>query len=153
MIKETYQKLQKEHPLLPDFDKLNNEFEISTIENEEFLLREIMRAMAERLEQSVQILERLISPDPNSFTDLHECRSFTAGEKKQLIDTFRNLMKHFRLLLETELALEPKKDAEAIRAVFDMWQKERKQIAPAIKKIKESWEKQVEPKEVLEYLG
>ena len=153
MIKDTYQQLQKEHPLLPDYDKINNEFEIATIENEEFLMREILRAMAERLEQSIQTLEPLISPDPNSFTDLHECRSFTSGEKKQLIDCFRTLMKHYRLLLETELILEPKKDAETIKAVFDMWHKERKQIAPFIKKIKDSWEKQVEPKEDLEYLG
>ena len=48
-IKEEYEKLKEKHNL-PDFKEINNEFEITTIEKEEFLLREIRRKIYEKIE-------------------------------------------------------------------------------------------------------
>jgi len=62
-------------------------------------------------------------------------------------------MQTFRLLLETALQHEDKADVEAIKKTYDEWQTSRKQIAPYIKKMREHWQKHIEPKEVLEYLG
>ena len=45
-IKKRYEELVKKYKL-PSFTSLNNEFEISTIEHEEFLLREIRRKIDE----------------------------------------------------------------------------------------------------------
>ncbi len=153
MAKEAYEKLKKEFGILPDYDKINKEFEISTIEKTDFLLREIKRKIAQRIEPVMDLLERTINPDPNSFSDLCECRCFTNGEKRQIIDVFRHLMEQYRSLLETDLIGEDKLDAETIRKIYDIWLQEKKQVLPFLKKIRECWQKHVEPKELLEYLG
>ena len=153
MVKEAYDVLRKEFPLLPDFAKLDHEFEVSTLESDAFLLRNVKRKMGERLEPVLEFLERAINPDPSNFTDLHECRCFTGGEKQQIIDIFRILMQQYRLLLETDLLVDDSADVEAIKKFFDVWVRERKQIVPFVKKIRGCWEGRVEPKEILEYLG
>jgi hypothetical protein len=153
MIKEAYEKLKKEHPVLPEFDKMNKEFEIELLESDKFLLRHIKRKISEKMEPVLDLLEHSINPDPNSFSDMYECRCFTNGEKKQVIDIFRHLMENYRSLLETDLMGEDKKDAETIRKIYDIWQQDKKQLLPLLKKIRECWQKHVEPKEILEYLG
>ena len=153
MVKEEYEKLKKEYPILPEYNKLNHEFEISTIENTDFLLREIKRKIGEKFEPLLDLLEHIITPDTNSFSDMYECRCYTNGEKKIVIDIFRHLMEQYRSLLETDLIADDKVDAETIRKLYDIWLQEKKQILPYLKKIRECWQKHVEIKEVLEYLG
>ena len=153
MVKEAYEKLRKEHPVLPEFNRINKEFEIARIESDKFLLKDIKKKIAERMEPVLDIMERNINPDPNRFSDMFECRGFTNGEKRQLMDVFRHLMDEYRALLETDLIGEDKADAELIAKIYSSWLHDKKQILPFIKKIRESWQKHVEPKEVLEYLG
>ena len=153
MIKEAYDKLKKEHPILPEFDKINKEFQLSTIEQEDFLLNEIKQKIADTIEPVIQVIERIIQPDPNMLSDMYESTCFTKGEKNLLFDIYRKLMQTFRLLLETELQHEDKTDVETIKKSYDEWQTTRKQIVPYIKKMREHWQKHVEPKEILEYLG
>jgi hypothetical protein len=153
MIKEAYDKLRKEHPILPEFDKINREFQLSTIEKEDFLLSGIKEKIADTIEPVIQVIERIVQPDPNMLSDMYESTCFTKGEKNLLFDIYRKLMQTFRLLLETDLQKEDKADAETIKKTYDEWQGIRKQIAPYIKKMREHWQKHVEPKEILEYLG
>ncbi len=153
MIKEAYNQIKKEHPILPDFEKINKEFELSTIETPEFILRNVKRKIAEKLEPLIEVLEHIINPDPNSLVDMYECKCFTNGEKKQIIDVFRHMMEQYRILMETDILCEDKTDAETIKRFFDVWMQEKKILLPMLKKIHESWQKQVEPKEILEYLG
>ncbi len=153
MIKDAYDKLKKEHPILPDFDKINKEFQLSTMESEDFLLSGIKERIADTIEPVIQVIERIIQPDPNMLTDMYESTCFTKGEKNQLFDIYRTLMQTFRLLLETDLQKEDKTDAEVIKKTYEEWQTVRKQIAPYVKKMREHWQKHFEPKEILEYLG
>ena len=153
MIQETYEHLRKEHPVLPEFDKINKEFELLLIENEAFLLRATKRKIAEKLETCLHVMEHAFSPDPGSFTDMYECRSITHGEKKQLLEILKQFMEHYRLLLETDILVEDKTDAETIRKVYDMWMTQKKQLLPFVKKIRESWTKNIPPDEIQEYLG
>ena len=153
MIKEAYDKLKKEHPILPEFDKINKEFELELLESDKFLLRHIKRKIAERMEPVLDLLENSLNPDPNSLTAMYECRCFTNGEKKQIIEVFRHLMEQYRSLLETDLIGEDKTDAETIRKIYDIWHQDKKIILPLLKKLRECWQKHVEPKEILEYLG
>ncbi len=153
MIKEAYEKLKKEHPILPEFDKINKEFELELIESDKFLLRHIKRKIAEKMEPVLDLLENSINPDPNSLTAMYECRCFTNGEKKQIIDVFRHLMEQYRSLLETDLMGDDELDAQTIRKIYDIWHQDKKIILPLLKKLRECWQKHVEPKEILEYLG
>ncbi|RJQ21876.1 hypothetical protein C4580_01795 [Candidatus Woesearchaeota archaeon] len=153
MDEHSYKELQKKHTLLPEWADINREFEICTIDTEHFPLRMILRKMAERIEPVLEILERAITPDPNRFTDMYECRCISNGDKKQLLDVFRHLMEHHRLLLEADLTCEEKTELETIRKVHDLWLSEKKHVIGFVKKLRACWQKHVEPKELLDYLG
>ena len=153
MNKDSYETLKKKHPQLPQFEQINSEFEILTIEKEEFLLREIKRKIGEKIEPVLELLERLIVPDGNSFTDLHECQCYTKQEKKQILDVFRKLMQQHRMLLHSDLILEDENDALLISKITEDWKTARKEIAPLIKKLSECWERTVEPSQIVEYFG
>jgi len=87
MIKEAYDKLKKDHPILPEFDKINKEFQLSTIENEDFLLSEIKGKIADTIEPVIQVIERVIQPDPNMLSDMYES-TCSQKEKKTTSSTF-----------------------------------------------------------------
>jgi len=153
MVKKAYEAFKEKYPVLPAFKDLDKHFEISDVETETFLLRKIKRKMGEKLEPVLETLERCINPDPNSFSDMYECRCFTNSEKNDIIVVFRHLMEQYRSLLETDLIVDDKVDAETISTIYKVWLNEVKILIPAFKKIRECWRKHVEPKKILEYLG
>lgn len=152
-MKEAFEKARKSYPVLPEYDALNHEFELFVIDHPDFILRQVKRRMAEKLDTFASLLESLISPDPGSLTQMYECRVFTNGEKKLMVELYRHIMSNYRLLLETDLIADDKTDAETIRKVFDMWYADKAQLLPFVKKVRDSWQKHVEPREFLEYLG
>ena len=103
MIKSAYELCRKEYPILPDFDRMDKEFELSLIESDKFVLRAIKRKIAEKFEIVLHVFEHVLSPDTSSFTEIHECKALTNGEKKQVIEVIRKLMEHYRLLLYSDL--------------------------------------------------
>lgn len=153
MVKTAYEALKKKYPVLPAFKDLDKHFEISDIEKDTFLLRKIKRNIGEKLEPVLELLEHCINPDPNSFSDMYECSCFSNSDKKQVVEVFRHLMEQYRSLLETDLMVDDKVDAETIAKIYGVWQEDTKIIIPFFKKIRECWQKHVEPKEILEYLG
>ncbi len=153
MVKKEYEELRKEHPILPSFESIDTEFEISSIEKTEFLLRKVKRKIAERLEPILDFLERSLMPDPNSLTDAYEFNCFTDGEKEEIFQMFRQLMDNYRLILETDLEGDDKKDVETIKKLYDLWKQNKGKIIGVVKKARQCWKKDVEVKEVLGYLG
>lgn len=152
-MEKAYELLKKEHGILPEFEHIDKEFEISTIDDSKFLLRKIKKKMADRIVPVLDILEQILSPDASSFTDLYEFKCFTDGEKKQAFELFQTLMQQYRLLLETDILGDDEKDVQAIRSFYDKWKQQKKTAAGFVKKIRQCWEKDIEAKEILEYLG
>jgi len=104
-MKEAYKQLKKDSDL-PDFDVLNKEFEIITIEPEGFLLREIKRRINEKLSSACDLLTALIQPESTSLVDLYECRCFDEAEKNKIFALFSNVMYLKRKINESELLLD-----------------------------------------------
>ncbi|MBW3004393.1 hypothetical protein KY310_00995 [Candidatus Woesearchaeota archaeon] len=152
-MKEIYDKLKKEFDL-PDFDVLNNEFEIITIEPDGFFLREIKRKINERLSSACELLTKLIQPETTSLVDLYEYRCFDDSEKKKIFALFCNVMYLKRKINESELLLDDKVDAAIIKQAAETWPKLRKQMIPFVKELEVCWEKTPESDtELKEYLG
>ena len=154
MVKKEYELLKKKYAL-PDFDVLDKEFEISTIEVDGgFLLREIKRKIQDRLMHACEILTKLIQPETTSLSDLYEYRCFDDAAKKKIFEVFTKIMYLRRKIQETELILEATEDAKIIKEAADTWPKIRTQIIPFIKELEVCWEKMPESdKELKEYLG
>ena len=78
MAKETekqYNELRKKLKL-PDFREIDFEFEISDLEETNFLLRATVRKMAEKLDFCSTMLEELLQPEPSNLYAMHETAFF-----------------------------------------------------------------------------
>ena len=152
ITKEIYEKLRKKHSL-PDYETLNNEVEISSIEQEEFLIRAIRRKIIEKTGELRDMLESILQPGAESFADLHECRFFDDNDKKKIIEIYKKLMIFNRFSSEAELVADDKKDAEFINEFFKEWGKLKKSVLPFLEMAKKCWEEETEIEEKLEYMG
>jgi len=137
-IKKKYDGLKEKYSL-PDFDELNNEFEISTIEHEDFLLRQIRKKIADKINVMGEFLECLLSPD-TAMANLYEYKAFDDNERKKIFELYKRLKVLEKLALELSLNHDDEKDAEFIKDVFSSWNKMRSEITSFIKKIKNFWE-------------
>lgn len=153
MVKEEYYKLKKKYSFLPNFTELNNEFEITTIENTDFLLREIRRKMGEKFSIFMDRLARTLQPETISISEFYEFRCFTTDEKTELFALFKELRFQYRHFMNLDLMINDKKEAEAIRDALKFWQSFRKKLLPFFETLEQCWKKEYEEKEILEYLG
>jgi len=153
MVKKEYSEIKKKFPKLPDFSKLDDEFEVSDIEKSKFLLRQVKRKIGEKLENVIKLLEQILQPDPGSFADLYECSCFDAKTKKEILALYSRIMLLYRTIMESDLLNDEKKDAEVISDAFSAWPKLRVESAGYVEKLKACWKKPEEVKDVLEYLG
>ena len=111
-IKAEYEKLRKKHNSLPDYNKLNDEFEIANIDYPNFLLREIRHKMCDKIVDFAKIFEELITAE--SFVNMHELKAFVSDDKKKIFDLFRELMKINRGSLLLRLTEDDKANAKFI---------------------------------------
>ena len=151
-MKEHYDKLKKRYKL-PDYEKLDFDFEISTIENPQvFLLRNIRRKMMEKVEYFTKFLEDLLQAEP-SLPTLYECRFFSDAEKIKIFDLYKNLMRINREA--TMLAIDDgeQEDADFIRKTSEEWPSIRENLRKIAAKARQGWIKEPASKEDLGYLG
>ena len=100
-IRKKYDELKEKYSL-PDFDELNNEFELSTIEHEEFLLRQIKKKIDDKINAMCEFLEDLLSPD-NSIANIYEYKAFDDDERKKVFEFYKRLKVLEKLSLELSL--------------------------------------------------
>src|SRR3989344_2810816 len=93
-IKAAYAKLAKKYKL-PDYEALNQEFEIETLEDTDFLLRNVRTKISEKMEFCIKLLTSILQPEQN-ITDLQECKMFSDEQKKKIYLLYKNLMVQMR---------------------------------------------------------
>ena len=150
-VKERFNELKKKHAL-PDFDGLNNEFEVSGIENKDFLLREIRRKMDERVEAFLKMLNTVLQPETN-IAELHECREFSEKDKEDIYRLFKRLMLMHDSSLLAGISCSEEEDARFISDTFKEWSKIKGQMKDILSKMRDAWKNDTNIKEELGYLG
>lgn len=150
-IEEQYDKFKKYG--LPSFKDLNNEFEIASIENENFLLREIISKVVDRTEFFSRLFEDLLQPDPSLLRSMQEAKIFNEEERKSIYAIYKKLMVINRKSVEVSLNRNEKEEANFINKTFDEWKELKTSISQIVDKIKDSWKKETYSKEKLSYLG
>lgn len=151
MINKKYEALKKKYNL-PSFEILDNEFEISLIEDDFFSLREIRRRVLEKIEFYIKILEDLLQTDIRVST-LYEIKSFDDSEMEYVFKIYQKLMKIMRESALLNLNNDEKKNADFIINVFKEWNEIKKELSKILEKLKCSWEKEEDKKEILGYFG
>ncbi|MBI2136480.1 hypothetical protein HYU06_05395 [Candidatus Woesearchaeota archaeon] len=150
-IKPIYEKLRKKHTVLPDYQKLNNEFEISNIDYPNFLLREIRHKICDKIVDFAKIFEELITAE--SFVNMHELKAFFSDDKKKIFDLFRELMKINRESLLLRLTEDDRTNAKFIEDALQRWLQLKKEILPVLQRLESAWDNDIDITQKLTYFG
>ncbi|MBU1030449.1 MAG: hypothetical protein ABIC91_03770 [Nanoarchaeota archaeon] len=150
-IDNEYKKIATKYAL-PSLLELDKEFHIGNIDNQTFILREIVKKLIEKIESYGKLLEELINPE-GSLTSMHEANFFDEEDKKLAMINYKKLLFYHRLELELDLYYEEEKFASFIKTFYEEWQKMKKDLVKIISKMKESWKKDLKNKVELGYFG
>lgn len=152
-LKKEYTSLAQKYGL-PSFEELDDNFEISIIEDSRFLLRKIMGNIEEKLELFIKILTSVIQPEQN-IADLSECRAFDEEQKKEIFEIYKKLMKFKRVMDSLCVSSTEKEEAECISSFYAEWNREKglkTELKNTINKLEKSWESSIEVPEETGYL-
>ena len=149
---EKYRELSKKHTL-PPFEEINNEFEVSLIEHDAFLLRSIIQRIIERMDFFSVLMESILQPDTGNLYSMHECKFFDDRQKEKVLEIYNRLMFLNRSAVELSLEKKEDKEAEFISTFMGEWKDIKKELAPIVQVMKGSWKNNILVKEELEYLG
>lgn len=149
-MKKEYEKLQKKYNL-PKFEELDKEFQISSIEPKNFLLKEIAKKVNDKFEFFAQLFEEVLNPE--SLISLHESNAFTELEKKEALRIFRKLQHSIRKHLLIELEFDEHKAAQQIKDSYKVFGELKEPTKKLILRMIEYWNKDKQTKFELNYFG
>ena len=151
-IEKQYNELRKKHKL-PEFKEIDFEFEISDLEETNFLLRAIIRKIAEKLDFYSTMLEEVLQPDTSNLYAMHETRYLDENEKKQMYELYTKLMNFNRHSIEVSLEHDEKEKVDFVNNIFNEWKNLKQELLKFVKKMRASWKTEADIKEDLGYLG
>jgi hypothetical protein len=140
-LKQNYKNIQKIHNL-PDFEKLNAEFSIEKIaENEtDFLVREIARIVAEKFSNYLRFVELVLNPSNSPMFIFSILKTMGESEKKKFSELYKELAKIELNLIELDVDFSEKKEADFINNAYKKWMIMKKDLLEIIEKIKSNWD-------------
>ena len=146
-VKKNYEKFQNKYNL-PSFDKLNEDFQIEKIaENEtDYLLREVKKVMADKFYNYLRFTETLLNPVNAPIFVFSIIKSIDAGKKKKLNEIYKKLAKNEIRIIEIDLIYSEKKEAEFIKESYELWQEIKEELMDIIKNVKSNWDNKLEGK-------
>ena len=151
-MEEQYSKLKNKYNL-PNFQDLDKEFGISSIENDKFLLRETINKIMERVDFFSELLECSLQPDTSSLRSMNESKFFEDKERRIFYILYKKLMVISRESTEVSLKRYEKEEANFINKTFNEWKELKTDLLKFVEKVKDSWKKETNIKEDLGYLG
>ena len=143
-LKSEYLKLKNRFSDLPEFEDINNEFEIISIDKIDFLSRKIRRIITDKIIALCKILENIIYPNLQNNISNYETSFFTEEEREKVVILHKNLMTFERWSLNLDvLALSEEKDIEYILEVNKEINNLKKEISEVVLKMKNSWKEEL----------
>jgi hypothetical protein len=151
-IQTIYTALQKTYQL-PDFESLNADFDIDTIDPEsKHFVKEITKKIFERLDLFKKILETTLQPDV-SILSMQEAEYLTDADHEVVADILRRLMHLDRTLLIGELQNSNELYVDFINAAAAEWPKIKAELTPIFKHMQLGWSTRTKIKQFQHYLG
>ena len=140
-LKEDYKKIQSIYNL-PDFEKLNSEFSIEKIaENEtDFLVREIARVIAEKFSNYLRFVELVLNPANSPMFIFSIIKTMGENEKKKFSEIYKELARIELSLIELDVDFSEKKEADFINSSYKKWMILKKDFLGVIESIKSNWD-------------
>ncbi len=144
-VKKSYEPIKEKYGL-PSFEKLNADFHIEKIADNEtdFVLREIRVCITEKFLNYLRFIESLINPSNTPMFVFAMIKSLEIKDKERLIDLYKKISKLEVELIELDLGYSEQKEAEAIKKYCEMWEEIKVKFSEVIEVIKTNWDNKVE---------
>jgi len=137
---------------LPNYKELNFEFEISSIEDSDFLLRDIRKKIIEKIESFIKLFEDIIHPE-TSLSSMYECKILDDKTKDEIIKLYKELMLLKRKSDLISINNNEKELADFINYSFEKWKSIKPKLLKILNLLLLAWKKDIDVKEDLFYLG
>lgn len=155
-FEKEYNKLRDRYKQLPDFKKLDFDFEFSSIKdedvNERFVSRTVKRRVFDKLHYFNGGLLSVISPQAPSIVISHENKFFTNEDRDKMMDIVRIFMCLDREYLLSDIEFSEKHDVEFILSCLKVWYEHKPTIKKFITIMRDSWSKKDSFK-IEDYIG
>ena len=144
-----YDKLRRKYAL-PEFRKLNEEFEIEKIADKrtEFPLRNIRRGIEQRAELFLKMLEEFINPTFASIASLTILKSFSEKDRGLIKRCYENIVDLILSSAVLETGYDEKKEAEYIKFATKLWGETNKDLNVLMTDAQRIWKKKIEEEKV-----
>lgn len=146
-FKTNYDNIKKKYSL-PSFQELNENFEIDKIDKEsEILIKEIRKAMMEKIVGYVRFAEMLLNSSnaPPSFMIF--VKDVRTEEKKALQEIYGKLVQLEIESLSLDISYSEPQEAAAIKEILKIWQEMKPNLQKIISMLKRNWTSVSEKKE------
>ena len=133
----------KERYSLPEFSKLNEDFDIERLQEKDtdLLVREIRRLVVEKNMAYLRFVEMFMNPSQAPMFFLSLVKNLSVQDTKLLEELYSKLGKYEILSLELDNEYSEAKEAEFIKKFFVEWQNVKKTVAGFLGKLRDSWDK------------
>ena len=150
-LKAEYEKLKQKYKL-PDFNGLDDEFEIRTIKANSYIIKEIRRLIIHKIEDILSLINPVLNPNPQSLHSLIETKIFEKQDIEPMFEFYRKL---FQLAHEGITASLESEASEAswINKAWKEWPDIKKKAHSYSKKISDGWGKAEKEVFADKYLG
>ena len=146
-FEEEYLELSKKYSL-PEFKGICEDFDIEKILEKEstFLLREIRRAMNEKLAAYINLFETLINPASPPIFVFSILRGIELKDKEKMKEIYKNLARTQLEIMKLDTQYEEVGEARFIIKTFKIWQEAKPKILEIIESFRKNFEKSNESK-------
>lgn len=137
-LEKTYNEFRQKHNL-PEFKKLIQDFDgIEKIQDKEpiFLIREIRRAINEKITAYIQFLETLINPNAPPIFIFSILKNISTDDKNTIKEIYKTLSKSQIEIMKLDTIYNETVEIKFINNIFNEWQ----DIKPKIYKLIENFE-------------
>lgn len=144
-LKRNYSQLQLKYDL-PGFEKLNEDFSIEKLSEVEtdYLLREIIRFISEKISNYFRVVESLINPVNVPMFNYTIVKALGVEEKNKLNEIYKKLSKVEVDLIELDIEHSEEREALFLKGFYFIWQDVKKDILEIFKVVRRNWDNKKE---------
>lgn len=147
-IKEEYKKIEEKFNL-PAFEKLVEEFDVEKISEKEegLLIRDIRRAVTEKISGYLHLFEMLMNPSSPPMFVFSFMKNLSEQDKKEIKEIYKELSRLQIHTIKLDTMYDENKEAEFIKKTYTLWQNLKKKVYSLVETFEKEFEKNSETKE------
>jgi len=135
-MKEKYNEIKNKYKL-PEYEELSKDFDVESIEEDDNIIKEIIRKIFSKIDSYAGVLENLMQPE--SLSSMQEASTLDDEDKAKINAAYMKSRYITRMLVESGLDFSEEKGAKAINEAINEWNKIKPDIKTIIGKLKNSW--------------